>query len=321
MKFWLGVTDWDWYKFSRERRPDDVNFWQPSGKQQEFRAIEKGSPFLFKLKAPHNSIGGLGFYSTQAFLPISLAWDAFGEGNGCSSLNELRQKIQKYRGRWGTAPEPNPVIGCLIVTNPIFFANEDWIPVPSDWSGPIVQGKRYDDESQIGSRLWDLVQQKPEKYRFFEQGVGLSESQLQVENSEDASPRYRERVLSRVRLGQGAFRVMITEAFQRKCAVTGERTLPVLEAAHIKPFSESGPSTISNGLLLRSDLHKLYDAGYLTVTPEYRLEVSPRLREDFDNGKIYYEMHGRPLVVTPNLERDRPNRELLRWHNDNVYQT
>ena len=82
------------------------------------------------------------------------------------------------------------------------------------------------------------------------------------------------------RLGQGAFRIVVTDTYDRRCALTGERTLPVLEAAHIKPYSSGGAHDITNGLLLRSDLHTLFDRGYLTVTPEYRLEVSRRIREE-----------------------------------------
>src|SRR5215211_3132406 len=76
--------------------------------------------------------------------------------------------------------------------------------------------------------------------------------------------RYGSEFLTRTRLGQGAFRVLVTEAYTRRCAVTGERTLPALEAAHIQPFSKLGPHLTTNGLLLRSDLHKLFDLGYLS---------------------------------------------------------
>lgn len=47
-------------------------------------------------------------------------------------------------------------------------------------------------------------------------------------------------ILIRHRLGQGAFRVLVTDAYQRRCAISGEKTLPVLEAAHIRPYSQHG---------------------------------------------------------------------------------
>jgi putative restriction endonuclease len=111
----------------------------------------------------------------------------------------------------------------------------------------------------------------------------------------------------------------VTDAYQRRCAVTGERTLPVLEAAHIRPFAEHGPHHVENGLLLRSDLHTLFDRGYLTVTEELRVEVSTRIREQFNNGREYYKYHGQPLQVTPRTPTERPARDLLRWHNENCF--
>jgi putative restriction endonuclease len=319
MKFWLGVTDTNWYHFLRDRNPEDVNFWQPSGHHQNFKAIDKGAPFLFKLKSPYNAIGGVGFFSVQAFLPLSVAWDAFGERNGYASYTDFKKSIDQYRYKSGNNLEPNPVIGCLALTNPVFFDDSDWIPAPENWSNSIVVGKGYDDNEEVGARLWDQVQIRLERKNFFKSASSSIQTQLTVNSGNDGSPRYRENILSRVRLGQGVFRVLITQAYQGQCAITGEHTLPVLEAAHIKPFSESGPNTVANGLLLRSDLHKLFDSGYITITPDYRMEVSTRLKDEFHNGKIYYEMAGRKLVVTPSEVNDMPNKEFLQWHNETVF--
>jgi putative restriction endonuclease len=319
MKLWLGVTDTNWYRFLRERKPEDINFWQPSGHQQQFKAIGKGAPFLFKLKAPYNAIGGVAFYSTQAFLPISVAWDAFGENNGCASFFDLKRMIDHYRNKTQKEPHENPVIGCLILTNPVFFDDREWINLPEDWNNSIMVGKVYDDEDKIGKKLWEQVQLRLEDKHFFDSSCDAPKNQLTIDSDNNYSARYKENVLSRVRLGQGAFRIIITQAYQGRCAITGEHTLPVLEAAHIKPFSESGPNIIANGLLLRSDLHKLFDTGYITITTDYRLEVSKRLKEEFNNGKVYYAMNGQRLLVTPELSRDKPNLEYLRWHNETIY--
>jgi len=53
----------------------------------------------------------------------------------------------------------------------------------------------------------------------------------------------------------------VTDAYTRRCAITGEKTLPALQAGHIRPHAKSGPHEIRNGLLLRSDLHNLFDLG------------------------------------------------------------
>ena len=131
--------------------------------------------------------------------------------------------------------------------------------------------------------------------------------------------RFGEAYLTRGRLGQGAFRVLVTEAYERRCAITGEKTLPVLEAAHIKPYSELGPHRVRNGLLLRSDFHKLFDLGYVTVTRDLHLEVSPRLREEWRNGRVYYEFHGKQLPFMPTDSKSHPESEFLEWHNTHRY--
>jgi HNH endonuclease len=62
------------------------------------------------------------------------------------------------------------------------------------------------------------------------------------------------------RLGQSSFRVLVTDAYKRRCAITGENTLVALEAAHIVPYSKDGSHEIRNGLLLRADFHRLFRA-------------------------------------------------------------
>lgn len=136
---------------------------------------------------------------------------------------------------------------------------------------------------------------------------------------EPISPQYRNSILTKVRIGQGAFRVLITDAYSRKCSITGERTLPVLEAAHIKPYSEAGPNFISNGILLRSDMHTLFDSGYLTITTDFNIEISSRIREEFQNGKEYYQYHGKSLLVLPKNNIDLPDKKFIDWHNTYIY--
>ena len=113
----------------------------------------------------------------------------------------------------------------------------------------------------------------------------------------------------------------MTDAYSRRCAVTGEKTLPVLEAAHIKPYALEGQHRVNNGILLRSDLHKLFDLGYVTVTPDLHLEVSQKLKAEWENGREYYAHHGQPLKFHPTEEWNRPSRELLTWHNENRFKT
>lgn len=96
------------------------------------------------------------------------------------------------------------------------------------------------------------------------------------------------------------------------------RRLPALDAAHIKPYSEAGVHLVSNGVLLRRDLHALFDKGYVTITPAMHVEVSRRIREEFENGRDYYRHHGGTIRV-PQALSQRPAVEFLEWHNTHVY--
>lgn len=303
MRFWVGVTDKAWFEHLRAQAPDEVNFWQPSARPLA-TFLEPGVPFLFKLHAPHNYIVGGGFFVRFSALPARLAWEAFGEKNGVIDYTSLRKRVDQYRS--GPVRGGDPEIGCNVLNSPFFFDEADWIPAPESWAPNIVRGRSFDTAEAEGLKLWNAVQSQLETAR----PVALAAAE---------GARYGADYLTRARLGQGAFRVLVTDAYHRRCAITGERTLPVLEAAHIKPYAETGPHLISNGLLLRSDLHILFDDGYVTVTEDLKVEVSKRIKEEFENGREYYQHRGQPLVMVPGGPDERPAAEFLRWHNEHRY--
>ena len=305
MKIYIGVTDNEWYRFlSQLPNVDEVNFWQPGGSSR-FRTLKPGELFLFKLHSPQNFIAGGGFFTHASLLPVSLAWEAFGEKNGAATFEEIRSKILQYRGST-TDPRQDFEIGCILLQHPFFFPEKDWIPVPRDFSLNIVQGKTYDVDSGIGKELWDAVQ-----LRVRSQPVGRDQIG-------DGTVMWSNPALVRQRLGQGAFRVVVTDTYERHCAVTQEKALPALEAAHIRPVAQEGKHRIDNGLLLRSDVHKLFDAGYVTVTPDFKFRASRKLKDDFHNGEEYFRLNGTGIWL-PHDTDSRPNREFLEWHGDTVF--
>jgi putative restriction endonuclease len=303
VRAYVGVTDSEWYRFLRDRPElDEVNFWRPGG-SGTFRVLGLGEPFLFKLHAPDNFIVGGGFFAAYSVLPCSLAWETFGQKNGVATLAEMRQRIAHYR-RVALDPRADYNIGCVVLEEPFFLEREFWVPVPDDFSLNTVQGG-YDLSSPVGRALWQRVMlgyQARRSGRVAEVQVGM----------------YGEPVLIRPRLGQGAFRVLVTDMYERRCAVTGEKALPVLDAAHIQPVSAGGLHQVGNGLLLRSDVHTLFDRGYVTVTPAFQFKVSRRLKVDFDNGEHYYELDGAHIRLPASLE-NRPDPLMLEWHADTVY--
>jgi putative restriction endonuclease len=298
----VAVTDSDWFDhLRRQSELAEVNFWSPS--PRSFQALTPGELFLFKLHAPIDMIVGGGVFAFAKVMPLFLAWEAFGPANGAASLAEMRRRIMRYR-----RPDDGSVasieIGCRILTQPFFLPESRWFRPPS-WSRNIVSFRGYTTDDQDGMTLWNGIAAAGET---FEDALGLSEPPA----------RYGEPTLIRPRLGQGAFRLIVTDLYRRRCAVTGERTLPALEAAHIRPYANGGEHAASNGILMRRDVHSLFDAGYVTVTPDHCLEVSRRIREEFENGRDYYAMHGTRIAL-PDHRDAQPDPSALQWHNENCF--
>lgn len=316
MKIYVAVTDNEWYSFLANRfngLADEVNFWLPS--PEPIRILQKGDMFLFKLhRSPETGgrdlIAGGGIFVFYSELPISIAWATFGEKNGCESYLAMRQKIAKYR-RVPDNPREDFQVGCAVLSEVFFFPPDSWFEMRG-WHQSIVRGKTYD----LNSREWEYLLNRLQVAWQAQGNNYLSQETLRVKEERE---RYGKETVIRPRLGQAAFRIVVTETYKRACAITTEHSLPALEAVHIKPFSLSGPHEIYNGILLRSDFHRLMDTGYITITPDYRVEVSRKLKEDFENGKSYYPYQGKPLRVLPERPQDQPDRELLIWHNENVF--
>ncbi|HEV2249702.1 MAG TPA: HNH endonuclease [Candidatus Limnocylindria bacterium] len=302
MKIWVAVTDRDWFRHLSNLAPDEVNFWQPSAERAAV-TLEPGAPFLFKLHAKDGGrIVGGGYFAHYTRLPVHLAWDAFGQKNGAATLVQMTTRISRYRK--GPIDPESHVVGCFLLAEPFFLDGADAIHVPAGWAQNIVQGRTYDTTTVEGAALWASV----ERAR-----AGGAHRVVREDPARYGAPAW-----TVVRLGQGIFRSMVTDAYSRRCAITGERTLPVLEAAHIRSYANDGPHSVDNGLLLRADLHTLFDRGYITVTTDLTVRVSPRIRDEFENGRDYYALDRR-RIATPAHQLSAPRPEFLQWHGDVVF--
>ena len=306
-KAFVGITDKDWFHFLKDNGCKEVNFWRPNNKG--FRALKENELFLFKLHSPDNYIVGGGFFKHfSKSVPIVTAWQAYGKSNGVNSLEQFKHKIIKYREKKEGDDDRNMLIGCIALTNVFYLEPSEWIPVPTNWKNNIVVGKTYDLEQGYGK---ELIQQLDYWYR------NVDERSIASNLSEERK-RYGNIMMIQPRLGQNAFRLKVLDTYQRCCAMSGEKVVPVLEAAHIRPYSQKGEHNVNNGVLLRSDLHKLFDEGYLTITKDKHIEISGKIKEEFKNGREYYALHGN-LIKEPGNSHQQLSVENLSWHNDNVY--
>jgi putative restriction endonuclease len=176
-------------------------------------------PFLFKLKRPFNHIAGGGLFVGCSTLPLSLAWETFGQKNGATSLEEFRALIEPLMSIKNRDPE----IGCTLLANPFFMSRFDWIESPPGGAGSIVRGKMYESGTPDGNQIWARVA------HHFLQGpvVPVAHERGFEPTSSQDDPRFGEPVLVKPRIGQATFRVLVTDAYKRRCAMTGENTLVV----------------------------------------------------------------------------------------------
>jgi hypothetical protein len=121
----------------------------------------------------------------------------------------------------------------------------------------------------------------------------------------------RKKVLAAIvqRQGQGEFRAKVLMAYRGLCAVTGCDVAEALEAAHIVPYRGPDTNHPSNGLLLRADLHTLFDLGLMAIdSADMRLLLSPRL-----TGTAYADLAGKQLQL-PDEQSQAPSKEALDMH-------
>ncbi len=306
MDGFVAVTDPGWYqRLSRSPGPKDANFWRPS--LRAFR-LDVGTPFFFKLRAPYRKIAGFGYFAGFTVLPDWLAWETFGESNGVLSLAELRDRLSSIQHGARIEADQAGRIGCCLIAESRFFPQTAWVDPPSDWSPRTQTGMGLDLGSGEGKRILAEC---------LERSSVLPTLASVLEDSE-SGPRFGPPVLHMPRLGQSIFRIRVLDAYDRACAVTGEHSLPVLDAAHIMPYSNGGAHAVSNGIVLRSDLHRLFDHGYVAIDGEHRFLVGDRLKRDFENGRSYYGLRGHPVTL-PNVPELRPSPTALKWHRDNVF--
>lgn len=285
----------------------EVNFWRPG--PRTFRAISEGAPFLFKIRGA-DVVGGFGFFSRYVELSILEAWESFGVANGTPDREGLRRFIAERRHEPIEGTPWSSKIGCITLWSPIFFEERNVVRRASDWS---VQGAQAGGTFSLmegdGRRVWEECQLRAAGYS--------ARAAAGVRGVADAPMAQGSMYLRESRPGQRIFRASLFAAYGGACAITNEHSVPVLDGAHIRPYAEEGPDRVTNGLLIRTDLHRLFDDGYVTVTPEFHFEVGNTLRDEYDNGRVYYalrdELHGRRIRLPEHAE-DWPDRSALDWH-------
>jgi predicted restriction endonuclease len=172
----------------------------------------------------------------------------------------------------------------------------------SGWAGGyfILEGFTTDGQSRGGSKAVEIAP-------FLEVPTGKVDQTVDLQNIIDT----REQILATIvcRRGQPQFRQTLLEAYGRRCAITDCDAIQALEAAHIIPYFGPGSDHPTNGLLLRADIHTLFDLGLIAIeTHSMGVLLSPSL-----GATTYNALVGAKLRL-PEDESCFPSRTALDQH-------
>jgi putative restriction endonuclease len=288
--FAISPTDIEWFKFLRtEGLNSEINFWTPT--PWNVSRLASGDKLYFMLKSPIRKIGGYGQFVEYKNMSVNDAWNKYGFKNGCTSKQELIERLDKYKASNSSDERSvtDSEIGCIVLTNAVYYDDDKFLDLDNyeiDFSRFIVKIKYYNENdpleiaTQSTLKEFELLPTSIEK---------LKKSRLVTE-----------------RKGQGNFRAIITTAYSNKCCITSETTPELLEAAHIQPYFDENSNHVKNGLLLRVDLHKLYDNGLLYIDESFKIHISPEVKSEF-----YRKLNGTTIRL-PENNNLHPSKEALK---------
>ena len=273
------------------------------------KRLDPGAPVFLRLKKGRDAIAGYGFHATHVVLSLRDAWATFELRNGDPDELRFLQRIGHYRrlDLVNDRTAPRDPLGCTILRDVRFWSESRWIPwgTSESWKSQAVRGGTERDPVRA-SRLMSEI-----SFDHADLPEDLDPDPFEIEDVDE-----RRFVLAQQvqREGQGTFQARLLRAYGGRCAVTGEHTEIVLDAAHIQPYLGPRSNHLQNGLLLTKELHALFDAGYLSVTPDHEVRISPRLYREWGNGHRYRPIDGTRLQVLPMAVAEKPSVEALDWH-------
>ena len=293
----IAPTDLDWFNFLKNNLlPGEINFWTPT--PWNVKRLRKGDKFYFMLKSPIIKIGGYGHFKYYETLTAAEAWTRFGKGNGVNNLTELVSRCSKYVQKNSVLHTftDNPIIGCIVLEDVILFDEEDYFsPEQYDISFPP-----------------QVVKMKYAEQDFFNQLTYESLNNVAFNLINEQRVLYKVRK-NKERKGQTQFRLNVLKAYHFECAISGEQCLDILECAHIQHYINESSNHIQNGIALRVDLHRLFDAGLITLDSDYRVLVSSILTSD-----TYLNLHGKRIRL-PKDKKFYPSQKALEFHRFSVF--
>ncbi len=250
----LASTALEWFETVHQLGAPVAAFWQPTPAQPG--RVSLGDRWYFKQhQAP--VILGYGHYLGWERISVASMFQRYGLATGYPSAEKLVTSLRRHNPAFTLQSEVGNVLLSSVVGFPEPKPLADLVPPIRDLDGPF----RYVAEGIQHEKLREL---------------GDIQSQGNFVLRDNAAAEV-QAVARKRRNGQNAFRLALLRRYGAVCAFTGETLPEALEAAHIQPYVDALSNHIGNGLLLRSDMHSLFDAGILSLTDNFRILVSKRV--------------------------------------------
>ena len=301
-----------WYKIIRSEYlvsgSLDSCFWsidKPSSQlTQDVKDFQPGGVVLYicQMGDQIKVVGG-GFFISWYKISLDEAWSRFGVRNGVTDFDDLVAEVKEHGGH-----RSSNIIAATLGNN-FIFDGSSLITVPEEVSSHFKSGMRFilNIDDPTGRYLYQVAKkvysQDLDKYGDTWKGVYYLASR------------------SHFRSYSAGFYAKVRAAYKFKCAVTGSTIVPLLEVAQLRPFYDFKEQIAANGILLRSDFHRLFSLGYITL--EYVTDDKVVIRTSSCLKSVgaaeYLEYEGKQVSL-PDDKTAWPNPQYLEWHRKNCFE-
>lgn len=195
-----------------------------------------------------------------------------------------------------------PVFEDLLVTDYMTRHEAAWTDLQGTLDAATLRSLCTEPDSQHSIRelVWERLTEKLEE-------IGGLGSINVVEKIKEQIEGGFTTITVRARVGQANFRAALVARYGNRCAITGSQPREALDAAHLCSYATHGTHDVQGGLMLRKDIHRLFDAGLICINPE---TLCIDLHPDLDGFETYTVKHGAKVDIT----MDVSTIEWLRLH-------
>lgn len=308
-------TDPHWFSFVFSRGLKNPVFWRKRPSSPNRAAVVPGNPIFFRVT--HSNPPVISAHGVLAGVHVSTLTEAFrlyDHRLGYPTMEEMINSSATWTS--GVRLQPGTRIYCMEISN--FQVVKD-IRTDTELEGlgidfdhrHVVTGKELDAVQTTALLNYaQLMEERPvgSLVSFIDHNITSDAvDEFNPQNTQDA----REKIARLVakRRGQPEFRKKLLAAYSSRCAITGCDAVAALEAAHIVPYRGPHTNHVTNGLLLRADLHTLFDLGLIAIDSDtMTVIVHPDLA-----ATEYKSIAGKPIALPKNRQQ-RPNKEALDMH-------